>query len=149
VVIGGGGPNWPAALEGALKIREASYVPATGFEMEEILHGPWASFDEHTAMILIAPPGSPARQRALDILPVMRQIGVTTIAVGSSDDQELAQAANATLELPASAEIISVVPATAILQQFSYWLAMRQGGNPDRIRRDQSLYGSARAMYTR
>ncbi len=149
----GGGTNWHAALEGALKLREAAYLPATGMEVEEILHGPFASIDEHALIVAIAPRnaanGDAARNRALDVLRAVRNIGATTIAFGSEGDDELAAAANHMITLPSCADLFSVVPATVALQMLTYWLAMLRGGNPDRIRRDQAQWQAARDQYVR
>ncbi len=148
VIYGGGGPNWATALEGALKTREAAYLPAAGFEMEEILHGPPASFDDHTAAVLIAPLGA-ARDRALDVLRALGQLGVTTIVFGSSGDTDLAALANHFVALPDCPEAFSVIPSTVLVQQTAYWLAMQRGANPDLIRRDQARWAAARQQYVR
>ena len=148
VIFAGGGPNWYTAMEGALKVREASYLPAMGFEMEEMLHGPFSSFDAQTAVVVIAPQG-PARDRACDVLRALQQISVTTIAFGSSEDQELAALATHFVALPASPEIFSPIPATVYVQELAYWLAMQRGSNPDRIRREDARWAAARQAYTR
>ncbi|MBA3825707.1 MAG: SIS domain-containing protein [Ktedonobacterales bacterium] len=148
LVLAGGGPNYITALEGALKVREAAYLPATGWEIEEILHGPFASFDEHTAAVLIAPQGT-GRDRALDVLRAFAHIGVTTIALGSSGDEELAALATHSISLPDSVELFSVIPATVAVQEIAYWLAIKRGTNPDLIRKEDPRYAAARQSYTR
>lgn len=148
VIFAGGGPNWPTAQEGALKTREAAYLPAFGFEMEEVLHGPPASFDDKTAAVLIAPPG-PARDRALDILRTLRELGTTTIACGAADDADLAALAQHLIPLPTCPEAFSVIPGTVLVQQLAYWFAMARGANPDLIRRDQARWAAARQQYVR
>ena len=148
VIFAGGGLNWYTAIEGALKVREASYLPAMGFEMEEMLHGPFSSFDENTAAVLIAPQG-PARDRACDVLRALQQIGVITIAFGSAGDEEMAALATHFVALPASPEIFSPIPATVYVQELAYWLAMQRGSNPDRIRRNDPRWAAARQAYTR
>ena len=156
VIFAGANVNWHTAQEGALKVREAAYLSASGMELEEVLHGPPASFDDQTVLFVIAPQPSPdfpdgsaTRVRALDILRAMRHIGVTTVAIGSAGDDELASAATAFFALPDSPEIISVVPATVVVQLVAYWLAMARGTNPDRIRRDQPAWQAARDAYVR
>ena len=148
LIIAGGGPNWYTALEGALKVREAAYLPATGMQMEEVVHGPIASIDATTVVMLIAPQG-PARRRAFDILGALRHVSATTIVLTSADDAELAAAATHALALPVSNELFSSIPATVAMQLFAYWLAIKRGGNPDRIRRDQPQWLAARESYTR
>jgi glucosamine--fructose-6-phosphate aminotransferase (isomerizing) len=148
VIFAGGGPNWYTAQEGALKVREAAYVSATGMQMEEVLHGPFASFDGATALVLIAPPGA-ARDRARDILRAVKPIGVTTIVLVDAADGETADLATHAIALPASPEWISAIPATVIAQLLTYWLAIARGGNPDRVRRDQEPWAEARGLYTR
>ncbi len=162
IIVAGAGVNWYTALEGALKIREAAYVPASGLELEEVLHGPWASFDAQTALIVLAPStvgGSGAanessgematRSRALDCLRALSTIGLTTIAFGGEGDTELMSAAQHFFALPDCPELFSAIPATIALQLFTYWLAMERGGNPDLVRRDQPRWKAARALYTR
>lgn len=149
MVLAGGGVLWHAALEGALKLREAAYLPSTGMEIEEVLHGPLASFDAQTVLVLLAPRTSTGRARAPDILRAVRRIGVTTVLIGDADDADLVALATHHLALPAAPDWLSVVPATALLQVFTYWLAMQRGGNPDRIRRDQPQWQAARDEYTR
>ena len=148
LIVAGGGPNWPTALEWALKVREAAYLPAIGMQIEEVIHGPIASIDPTTIVVVIAPPGA-ARDRAPALLGALRYVGATTIAVGAQDDTELAAMAQHFIALPDCAEIFSVIPATTLAQQFAYWLAMRRGGHPDRIRRDQPEWNAARESYTR
>ena len=148
LALAGGGPNHITALEGALKVREAAYLPATGWEMEEILHGPFASFDDHTAAVLIAPTGA-GRDRALDVLRAFAQIGVTTVALGSSGDAELAALATHFVALPDAVELLSVIPATVYVQEIAYWLAIERGTNPDLIHKEDARYAAARQQYTR
>lgn len=159
-IAAGAHVNWHTALEAALKIREAAYMPGAGMELEEVLHGPFSSFDDQTVLLLIVPPdirngdgaaslASASRDRALDILRAAATIGATTIAFGAADDKELAAGATHFFALPMCPEIVSVVPATVAAQLLTYWLAMRRGGNPDRIRRDQPAWQAARASYTR
>jgi glucosamine--fructose-6-phosphate aminotransferase (isomerizing) len=116
--------------------------------MEEVLHGPPASFDDKTAAVLIAPPG-PARDRALDILRTLREIGTTTIACGAADDADLAALAQHFIPLPACPEAFSVIPGTVLVQEVAYWFAIARGANPDLIRRDQPRWAAARQQYVR
>ncbi len=148
VIFAGAGANWHTALEGALKTREAAYLSATGLQMEEVLHGPFASFDRQTALVLIAPPGA-GRDRARDILIAVKPIGLVTIALTGADDNAIASLADHALPLPACEEWISAIPATVVAQQLAYWLSMARGANPDRIRRDQQPWLEARQLYTR
>lgn len=148
IIMAGGGPNWTTAHEGALKVREAAYLPAQGFEMEEVLHGPIASFDQATLAVLIVPPG-PSRVRALDVLRALKAINAPTITLGAADDTELAHLATHHLPLPVCMETVSVLPATILVQEIAYWLAMQRGANPDRIHREQPEWAAARQQYTR
>lgn len=148
-VLAGSGVLWHAAREGALKLREAAYLPASGMELEEVLHGPLASFDEHTVLVVMAPRVNAGRDRAPDILRAARHIGVTTIAIGDADDDELFGLATYALALPVTPDWLSVVPATVLTQLLTYWYAIKRGGNPDRIRRDQPPWQAARDEYVR
>ena len=148
LIVGGGGPNWPTALEGALKVREAAYLAATGLEIEEIVHGPVASIDAATGVLLIVPAG-PSHARALDILRAVRHVGATTIVITAAGDAESAALADHVIALPDCDESSSVIPATIAVQEIAYWLAIKRGGNPDRIRREQPQWEAARQSYTR
>jgi len=106
----GGGPAHATALEGALKLREASYLSAEGHEVESILHGPLISLTAEDSVVMLAQPGA-ALARTAELAAALREIGVATLAVGPAAASLTATLA---LETPTVHErlapIINVVP---------------------------------------
>ncbi|MDQ6714180.1 MAG: SIS domain-containing protein [Candidatus Dormibacteraeota bacterium] len=106
----GGGPAHATALEGALKLREASYLSAEGHELESILHGPLISLTAEDSVVMLAQPGA-ALARTAELAAALREIGAATLAVGPAATGLTATVA---LETPAIDErlapIINVVP---------------------------------------
>ena len=143
----GGGPNTATALEAALKMSEANYATALGFNCEQFLHGPWAALDPGDVVFLVAPPG-PAHARCLDVARAVRAVGAPVVALAREDDRELAALATETIALPPAPELLSPILAIVPLQLFTYHLALVRGANPDTMRGDQPAHGRARAGLT-
>jgi glucosamine--fructose-6-phosphate aminotransferase (isomerizing) len=142
----GGGPAFLTALEGALKLREASYVQAEGHELESVLHGPLVSLDSSQAAVVVAETGA-SQERAAEVAAALEAIGLQTLAVGSAAG---ALAARWRVETPADrrlpevlAPIINVVP----LQWLAYELARRRGVDADSFRRQEGPYARAQELF--
>jgi len=140
----GGGPNTATALEGALKMSEASHAPAIGFNCEQFLHGAWAALESEDLLVVIAPPG-PSYERCLAAARVAKEIGAPVIALVREDDREIAALAAETIALPEVDELLSPILTVVPLQLFIYHVALRRGVNPDLTRSDQPEYGRARS----
>jgi glutamine---fructose-6-phosphate transaminase (isomerizing) len=140
----GAGPNTATALEGALKLNEAAWIPALGFNAEQFLHGPWAAMEADDALFLIAPPG-PTHARCLDVARVASSIGAAVVALVAEDDREIGALAAETIALPEVPELLSPIAAVVPLQLLTYHLAMQAGANPDTLRAEQPAHGRARA----
>jgi len=140
----GAGPNTASALEAALKLNEAAWIPALGFNAEQFLHGPWAAVEPDDALVLIAPPG-PTHARCVDVARVASSIGAAVIALVAEDDREIGALAAETIALPDVPELLSPVAAIVPLQLLIYHLAVQAGANPDTIRAEQPAHGRARA----
>ncbi|MCC7075406.1 MAG: glutamine--fructose-6-phosphate transaminase (isomerizing) [Deltaproteobacteria bacterium] len=129
----GRGPTFPIALEGALKLKEISYIHAEGYAAGEMKHGPIALIDEHMPVIVLALRG-PGYEKVLSNLEEVRARGGRVIAVGTEDDAELAQHAEAVLRIPAAhphtAPALAVIP----LQLFAYHVADLRGTDVDQPR---------------
>ncbi|HVH65516.1 MAG TPA: SIS domain-containing protein [Candidatus Acidoferrum sp.] len=139
----GGGPAWATALEGALKIREATYVPTIGYEVEEILHGPMTGMDAQDTAVLIVEPG-PSLARMTQVAAGMKEIGIGVIAVGSAADQVAADQRIVTPELPELlAPLVNVVP----FQWMAYQLADSLGIDADTFRRNELRHAAAYERY--
>lgn len=140
----GGGPNTATALEAALKMSEANYALAIGYNCEQFLHGPWAALAPEDAVFLVAPPG-PSYERCLAAARVARDVGAPLIALVREDDREIAGLAAETIAMPPVDELLSPILAIVPLQLFTYHLALSRGVNPDTMRADQPAHGRARA----
>src|SRR6202171_3408134 len=79
----GGGPAYATALEGALKLREASYLSAEGHELESILHGPLISLQPEDSVVIVSQPGA-TLDRSAELAAAVSEIGAATLAVGSA-----------------------------------------------------------------
>jgi glucosamine--fructose-6-phosphate aminotransferase (isomerizing) len=143
----GAGPNTATALETALKLNEAAWVPALGFNVEQFLHGPWAAMEPDDVLFLVAPPG-PTRARCLDAARVASAIGAAVVALIAEDDREIGALAAETIALPSVPELLSPLAAIVPLQLLTYHLALRAGANPDTLRTEQPAHGRARAAVT-
>lgn len=140
----GGGPATATALEGALKLREASFVFAEGHEVEAVLHGPLISIDAADRALMIAEPG-PSLARTQDVAAGLSAIGAPFAAVGSAasalDD---AGWTFSTPPLPEPlAPILNVIP----LQWLAYFVSRRRGVDADLFRADNPSYAAAHARY--
>lgn len=139
----GGGPAWATALECALKIREAAYVPTVGYEVEEVLHGPMTSIDEHDASLLIVEPG-PSLERMVEVAAGLREVGASVVAVGSAAGQVTADLRIVTPTLPeVLAPLVNVVP----LQWMAYHLSNSLGVDADTFRKNEPRHAAAYERY--
>lgn len=129
----GRGYNFPVALEGALKLKEISYIHAEGYPAAEMKHGPIALIDENMPVVFIATRDSSYDKIISNIQEVKSRKG-RVIAIVSEGDVLIPEMADFTIEVPASHEalmpLISVVP----LQLLSYHIAIMRGCNVDQPR---------------
>jgi glucosamine--fructose-6-phosphate aminotransferase (isomerizing) len=138
VVFTGAGPNVVTAREAALKIKESSYLPSEGIELEEEMHGSWVNLDSSSLLVVIAPPG-PSTARATDILAAARKLGVGRVAVGDSS-----LGADSSFVLPQTDEVLTPFLAIVPLYFVAYYLSVRLGHNPDYLRYLEPSYWEAR-----
>jgi glucosamine--fructose-6-phosphate aminotransferase (isomerizing) len=141
----GGGPAFATALEGALKLREASYVQAEAHELESVLHGPLVSLDSSQLAVVVAEPG-PGQERAVEVAAALEAIGVRTLAIGSAAGHLAAtwRWEGQGEALPeALAPLVNVIP----LQWLAYELARRRGVDADSFRRGEPPYARAQEQF--
>ena len=123
----------PMALEGALKLKEISYIHAEGYAAGEMKHGPIALIDEHTPTVVLCPRGPTYEKTASNLAEIQARRG-PVIAIGDEDDSELEQGCDAFLPLPKTtpwtAPIVAVVP----LQLLAYYIADLKGTDVDQPR---------------
>jgi glutamine---fructose-6-phosphate transaminase (isomerizing) len=137
----GAGPNYVTAREAALKVKEASYLPAEGMELEEILHGPAMSFDRQTLVVVFAPSG-PSVERTRDLLAAAKKIGATTTVVSDLANWD----ADYYFGIPQTHEYLSPFLTIIPAYLFSYFLAVEKGKNPDYIHYTDQTYWDARTI---
>ena len=129
----GRGYSFPVALEGALKLKEISYIHAEGYPAAEMKHGPIALIDEAMPVFVIATKGANYEKVVSNIQEVKARKG-QIIAVVTSGDQDVKSMADYTIEIPETDEslvpLLSVVP----LQLLSYHIAVMRGCNVDQPR---------------
>jgi len=129
----GRGYNFPIALEGALKLKEISYIHAEGYPAAEMKHGPIALIDENMPVIIIATNKSLNDKIISNIQEVKARRGIV-LAIVTEGDQEISQIADYTIEIPDTEEpftpLLSVIP----LQLLSYHIAVLRGCNVDQPR---------------
>ena len=141
----GGGPNTATAYEAALKLSEAAWLPATGLDCEQFLHGPLAALEPDDLVVLIAPPGA-AHARCCDVARATAAIGAPLVALVAEDDREITPLAAETIAVPPVAEVFSPIVTVVPLQLLTYHLAVKAGTNPDTMRAEQPAYARARTV---
>lgn len=129
----GRGYNFPVALEGALKLKEISYIHAEGYPAAEMKHGPIALIDEEMPVVVIATKDSSYEKIVSNVQEVKARKG-KVIAIVSKGDELIPQMADYSIEVPETHEalmpMISVIP----LQLLSYHIAVMRGCNVDQPR---------------
>jgi glucosamine--fructose-6-phosphate aminotransferase (isomerizing) len=136
----GRGVHYPIAREGALKLKESSYVHAEGYPSGEVLHGPNALVADDVPLVVLAAydpalPESVTRyERTVNLLEILKKQGARVLAVANEGDAKSAALAEQTIEVPAAEEhllpLLEVIP----LQLFAYYVAIQNGVDVDRPR---------------
>ena len=129
----GRGSGFPVALEGALKLKEISYIHAEGYPAAEMKHGPIALIDEEMPVVVIATRNSSYEKVISNIQEVKARKGVV-IAIVTEGDTEVKRMADHTIEIPDTDEMFLPLLATIPLQLLSYHIAVLRGCNVDQPR---------------
>jgi glucosamine--fructose-6-phosphate aminotransferase (isomerizing) len=129
----GRGLNFPVALEGALKLKEISYIHAEGYPAAEMKHGPIALIDENMPVIFIAPRDA-VYGKILSNVEEVRARGGQVIAIKNGGDDQLSRLATATFAIPETLDLLTPVLTIIPLQLFAYYVAVRRGCNVDQPR---------------
>ncbi len=140
IVLLGAGPAYPCAREGALKLKEATFTYAEALETEAFLHGPIASLDAETLLILISTGPSP---RLAEVARAAGEIGAARLAFVTGPGDELADFVDETIRVEGRNEATSPFAIILSLQLFTYFSALARGFNPDRNRLDDPRYARA------
>ncbi|MFB3915526.1 MAG: glutamine--fructose-6-phosphate transaminase (isomerizing) [Terriglobales bacterium] len=136
----GRGVHYPIALEGALKLKEISYIHAEGYPAGEMKHGPNALIDENLPVVILATcdpddPGSKLRyEKTLSNLKEVKARSGTVIALATEGDEEIGEAADAVIYIPPAPELLAPILEIVPLQLLAYHIAVRRGCDVDQPR---------------
>nr|WP_294774374.1 glutamine--fructose-6-phosphate transaminase (isomerizing) [uncultured Flavobacterium sp.] len=129
----GRGYNFPVALEGALKLKEISYIHAEGYPAAEMKHGPIALIDEQMPVVVIAPKQGHYDKVVSNIQEIKSRSG-KIIAVVTKGDIQVKELADHVIEIPETSDALSPLITTIPLQLLSYHIAVLRGCNVDQPR---------------
>ena len=129
----GRGYNFPVALEGALKLKEISYIHAEGYPAAEMKHGPIALIDENMPIVVIATKKGHYEKVVSNIQEVKARNGIV-IAIVTYGDTIVKEIADYVIEIPEVAEPLTPILANIPLQLLSYYIAVMRGCNVDQPR---------------
>jgi len=131
----GRGPMHPVALEGALKLKEISYIHAEGYAGGEMKHGPIALIDEKMPVVVIAPrQPHVSYEKILGNIEEVRARGGKVIAIIDEDDDQVKGLSDYTISIPAAPALLAPVVATIPLQLLAYHVADLRGTDVDQPR---------------
>jgi len=125
--------NYPSALEGALKLKEISYIPAEGYAAGEMKHGPIALIDEYRAVVCIAPASKVYEKMVSNIQEIRARHG-KIIAIASCGDTEVKELTREVIYIPKADELFSPLLAVLPLQLIAYHIAVKRGCDVDQPR---------------
>ncbi|MFS8894280.1 glutamine--fructose-6-phosphate transaminase (isomerizing) [Synechococcus sp. O70.1] len=125
--------NAPIALEGALKMKEVSYIHAEGYPAGEMKHGPIALIDERMPVVCIAT-RDPVYEKMLSNIEQVRARGGRVIALMNPEDTQVREKADHVIEVPSTTPLLSAVLNVIPLQLFAYAMALRRGADVDQPR---------------
>jgi glucosamine--fructose-6-phosphate aminotransferase (isomerizing) len=129
----GRGVNFPVALEGALKLKEISYIHAEGYPAAEMKHGPIALIDENMPVVFIAPRDA-VHGKIVSNIEEVRARGGQVIAIKNDGDDQISRLASAYFTIPETLDMLTPILTIIPLQLFSYYVAVRRGCNVDQPR---------------
>ncbi|HXC04226.1 MAG TPA: SIS domain-containing protein, partial [Bacteroidia bacterium] len=129
----GRGFTFPVALEGALKLKEISYIHAEGYPAAEMKHGPIALIDEEMPVFVIATRGANYEKVVSNIQEVKARKG-KLIAIITEGDEVVKELSDYSIEIPPTDEILAPLLAVIPLQLLSYHIAVMRGCNVDQPR---------------
>jgi glucosamine--fructose-6-phosphate aminotransferase (isomerizing) len=125
--------NFPTALEGALKLKEISYIHAEGYPAAEMKHGPIALVDEHTPTVIIIPQGA-VYDKVMSNLEEIKARGGPVIAIVCEGDTRVADVADDVIEVPHVDDFLQPVLSIIPLQLLAYHIAVLRGCDVDKPR---------------
>jgi glucosamine--fructose-6-phosphate aminotransferase (isomerizing) len=129
----GRGSNFPTALEGALKLKEISYIHAEGYPAAEMKHGPIALIDEHMPVVFVVPKDAIYEKVVSNMMEVRARRG-KIIAIANEDDREIRNIADHVIYVPRTLSYFGPIINSIPLQLLAYYIAVARGCNVDQPR---------------
>jgi glucosamine--fructose-6-phosphate aminotransferase (isomerizing) len=129
----GRGMGVPIAMEGALKLKEISYIHAEAYPAGEMKHGPIALITDQMPVVVVATQGR-TYEKVVSNIQEVRARGAEVIAVATAGDEDIRQHAEFVMHVPATSEALSAIPTTVPLQLLAYHIAKLKGCNVDQPR---------------
>jgi len=129
----GRGEQWPIAMEGALKLKELSYIHAEGYAAGELKHGPIALIDENMHVVCIAPKDFYYEKTISNIEEIRARHG-KILAIGTAGDAELQEISDTFIGIPQASEIVQPFLTMVVVHLFAYWVANKKGCDVDQPR---------------
>ncbi len=129
----GRGPFYPVALEGALKMKEISYIHAEGYAAGELKHGPFALLTPETPVVALCLPG-PTYKVMISNIKEIKARGAPVIGIGLAGDRELAEVVDVLLTIPGEDRWVQILTASVLLQLLAYHTARSLETDIDRPR---------------
>jgi glucosamine--fructose-6-phosphate aminotransferase (isomerizing) len=132
--------HYPIAMDGALKLKEVSYIHAEGYPTGETKHGPQAMIDENLPVVIVATcdrndPGSVLRyEKNVANIKGFKQQSARVIAIATEGDEQMRKLADHTIFVPHTAELLSPILEIVPLQLFAYYMTVKKGLDVDRPR---------------
>ena len=128
----GRGFSYPTALEGALKLKEITYIHGEGYAAGELKHGPLALIDEGIPVVVVIPPGDNYR-KTMSNLEEVKSRGANVLAIGAVNDESLKVKADDVIEINCDVkEIIAPLVYIVPLQLIAYYITLEKGHDPDK-----------------
>ena len=129
----GRGANFPVALEGALKLKEISYIHAEGYPAAEMKHGPIALVDKNVPVVFIAPQGQ-TYQKILSNMEEIKARGGNIVAVINKDDEKIKKLTKNIIKIPEACDELTPILSVLPLQLLAYYVADLKGIDVDKPR---------------
>jgi glucosamine--fructose-6-phosphate aminotransferase (isomerizing) len=129
----GRGYNFPVALEGALKLKEISYIHAEGYPAAEMKHGPIALIDENMPVVFIAPKDS-TYDKIISNVQEVKARGGRIIAIANEDDNDIDKMVDHVIKIPQTIRMLMPILTVIPLQLLAYHIAVKKGLNVDQPR---------------
>lgn len=130
----GRGYNFPVALEGALKLKEISYIHAEGYPAAEMKHGPIALIDESMPVVFIALKDDPTYPKILSNIEEVKARKGKVIGIATQGDKEIGKKADHVIYIPETLKYLSPILSVVPLQLLSYYMAVQRGCDVDQPR---------------